>query len=213
MIGIGVLWALFAPLSLLALFAVLAIALYRLGRRFVLALVASALLVFVPVAAIWRSDHAAFEKICRPVARAVVRDRVPAKGFLLDSGTANSFGMRYLQEEGFSFVEARSIYGPGWVRYVRDARGTIVSSPIDQPTAAYVVHESFEQPGPSISVSTTTVSERNSGRELARAGSAIFDGGRANWVLGAWGVDSCPDPRTESDAFEAYYHLVRNTLR
>ena len=213
MIGIGILWGVFAPLSLLAIFAIVVVASYRLSRRPVLALVAGALLVFLPVALIWQRDHAAFEDICRPLARAVVRERASTDGFVLDSTTANSFGMRYLQEEGFSFFEAHNIAGLGWVRYAREANGRIVSGPIDQPTAAYVVHEIFEQPSPSVSVSLTTVTARNSGRELARAGSAIFNGGRASWVLGAWAVDSCPDSRTSSDAFEAYYHLARNTLR
>ena len=211
--AIGILWALFAPLSLVAAVFAVAFVVHHLGGGWWIALLAGVVSVMVPVGWIWYADHRAFEDICRRSALAVVHQQVPVAGFFLDSPTANSFGLRYLQEDGFSFIEARDIARrDGWVRYARDPTGRVVTSPIDHPSARFSVHERFTQPSPSVGLATTTVTERESGRELASAGSATFDGGRLEWFLGAWGVDSCPNPRSSPESFERYYHLGRDTI-
>jgi hypothetical protein len=53
---------------------------------------------------LWTIDHRAFEEICGS------GECASTDGFLLESGTADSFGMRYV-EEGFDWIEARGIAG------------------------------------------------------------------------------------------------------
>jgi hypothetical protein len=175
-------------------------------------------LVMSPVGALWLMDRADFQGVCDGVGAPVVYRKASADGIYLNSGTANSFGMRYLQDEGFSWVEAPSIYTRGaWVRYVRDTASRVASAiatvEIPALTARYEVRESFSQPFPHTGLSITQVVERSTGEVLAKAGSANFDGGRAKWVLGAWGASRCPSAMQSSEAFGPYYHLARNTLR
>lgn len=122
---------------------------------------------------LWTIDHWAFEEICGS------GECASADGFLLESGTADSFGMRYV-EEGFDWIDARDIgRRDGWVRFEKDTQGRLTSRSIDRPIAAYSVVDSYEQPNPSTHLSVTTVLERGSGKQLAPAGSATFDGGCA----------------------------------
>ena len=89
---------------------------------------------------LWTIDHRAFEEICGS------GECASADGFLLESGTADSFGMRYV-EEGFDWIEARDIgRRDGWVRFEKDTQGRITSKSIDRPIAAYSVVESYEHP-------------------------------------------------------------------
>jgi hypothetical protein len=217
MMALGLLWAIFAPLSLIALIVGLGALFRLLGRNrvnFVAALGVAAAIVLVPVSVVWRVDRQAFAELCRVEGAPVIRETAKADGFLLVSGTSNSFGMRYLQSEGFDWMEADDIYRRGeWVRYVKDGAGQIATVKIAAPTALYEVRETFEKPTGASGLSRTNVIERATGRELARGASLTFDGGRLKWVLGAWGVASCPEARTDPDAFNAWYHLARNTLR
>ncbi len=216
MMLLGLLWAMLAPLSLVALVAALTFAARRIYPRapLVVALGASAILVLSPVAYLWRQDRAAFDALCAAEGPARILDKANADGMLLVSGTSNSFGMRYLHEEGFAWMEARDIHRrDGFVRYTRNDKGEISTTPIEAPTARYEVRETFEEPAPTVSVSRTTVVERQTQRELARASSLMFLGGRLRWLTGAWGVATCPDARSDAAAFNAWYHLARNTLR
>ena len=73
--------------------------------------------------------------------------RAKADGIFLDSPTANSFGMKYVQQLGFSWMEMRSIYDPNKIeRVTRETDGRIRTEPIDGVTARYEVRETFEQP-------------------------------------------------------------------
>jgi hypothetical protein len=144
--------------------------------------------------------------------------KASADGIFLNSGTANSFGTRYLLEEGFSWMEAPSIYTRGaWTRYERDSSASnpnnIKTTEITALTARYEVREIFSQPFPHTGLSTTQVIDRSTAGVLAKAGRANFDGGRAKWFLGAWGTTDCPSAMRESDNFSAYYHLAKQTLR
>ena len=211
---VGGQWAALAPLSHVAAVAAVAYRLRRLGR--VLALALAAGIVLGPVAIVWRADHHAFADVCvrEAAGAALIRKRAAAEGVLIDFSTANSFGMRYLLQEGFWLIEMRDIRRrDGWVRVERASTGGLTTRPIDEPSARYAVVESFSQPNPGTNLSVVTIIGRAAGRELARAASATFDGGRAKWVLGAWGSDSCPSAYSQPDAFDAYYHLARDTLR
>jgi hypothetical protein len=217
---LGLIWAAVAPLSLLLL--VVAVTRFlrrtglRAGPRASLAL--ATLIVLLPVTSIWRSDHAEFERVCAGEGKPVIFRRDSATGVFLNSGTANSFGMRYVQEEGFAWIEAPSIYKPGeWVRYQRDTLNgnpnTIQTIEIPAITARYEVREEFSKPFSHTGLSQTSIRDRASGEVLATAGTATFSGGRMQWVLGAWGTSSCPSAMRSPTDFNAYYHLAKRTLR
>lgn len=212
MMLVGVIWAALAPLILLVLIVGLARLLRNAPVRW--PWVVATVVVLAPVLALWLRDRAEFASVCDGEGKPVVFRRDTADGVFLNSGTSNSFGMRYLQEEGFSWMEAPSIYTRGsWVRYVRDSTGKTQSTEIASLTARFEVRENFSQPFPHTGLSQTRVIDRQSGDVLAKGGSANFDGGTAKWVLGAWGTLSCPSAMRSSDDFTAWYHLAKRTLR
>lgn len=211
MMLLGLIWAAFAPLLLVvAVLIVRRLLRHRLaGNR---ALAAAVAIVLVPVAAVWSWQYARFQAACRDEGAAAIHATAKADGFLLTSGTANSFGMRYVQTDGFAWIEARDIYRrDGWVRYSRDAAGNIATTPIAEPTARYEVRETHES-RPHWSMMLTSVRDRQTGTEMARASSGHFGGGSMKWVLGAWGSASCPNPMWDSAGFRRYYNLARDTL-
>lgn len=207
----GVLWAAFAPLILVLAIVALALILRRFGVSRAWALAAA--LVLLPVAALYWSDRREFSALCDEIGLPVIHAKAKADGILLVSGTASSFGMRYLHDEGFAWVELRDIYRlDGWARAARDDKGQIATTPIDAPTARYEVRETHETRG-GAGILSTIVLDRQTGVEMARGANANFDGGRAKWALGVWGVASCPSAFSNVDGFSAWYHLARNTLR
>lgn len=211
MMMIGVIWAALAPLLIVAAMAALAFALRRRGvaRAWPIA----AALMLAPMATVYWLERAAFRRICDDAGRAVIHEKAMADGFLLTSGTAYSFGMRYLSE-GFDWIEMRDIYRrDGWARATRQADGATTLTPIDKPTARYEVRETFEQPRSGVGLSVTHVIDRETGAELARAARGTFDGGWMKWGLGAFGVSSCPSAYSDSNGFRRYYDLVKDTLR
>ena len=215
--AIGLLWAIFAPLLLL----VPAVALYRfLGtwrpawrpgtRQF-----AAALVTLAGVLVLWLPARLEFGRACREMGAPRVIERVRADGFYLDDPTANSFGTRYLYNEGFAWYEARDIYhAGGHVRYTKTADG-IKTEPIDSITAGITVASRDSSVGPYIRMDRVVITDRRTGRELATAARANFSGGPARIVLGVYGTSDCPSPRTAagSQAFDLYYHLAKATLR
>lgn len=213
---IGLIWAVLAPLSIAAAAGLLAWGIRRVApARFGWpgAVGLAALVVCVPTAVVWRQDMAAFEALCRAEGAAIVHEKARADGILLTSDTSNSFGMRYLHQEGFAWMESNNIYKRGgFVRYTRDEKGAIAIAEIDVPTARYEVRETFEQ-NAIASFSRTAIIDRDTGREMARAASGAFRGGRLAAVLGGWGAAACPSAPTAPDAFNAWYHLARDTLR
>lgn len=209
---LGILWAAFAPLLLVVPFAALLVVLRKRGVRHPKTI--SAVAVMAIVAAPWLYGNSEFQSVCAEQGRPVIYQHAVADGVLLSSGTSNSFGMRYLNEEGFSWVEARSIYKrDGWVRYTKNASGGISTTDIGEPTARYEVKEVFSEPFGHTHLSQTQVVDRQTGAVLSKAGSANYDGAWAKLALGAWGMRSCPSVMTASEDFGRYYHLARDTLR
>ena len=213
---IGLLWAVAAPLLLLIPAALLAVQLRRRRpawprrRRWGLAVAVT----LAGVALLWLPQRLQFAALCDDLGPPRIEARAAVAGFFLDDGTANSFGMRYLHDEGFDWIEARSIYRrDAYTRY-RKVDGRIEQQEIEQPSAAHVFTSTHEQRPGGVSVQRQEIRERQSGRLMAQAASARFDGGTAKWVLGAWGSASCPNPVTTagSAAFQATYHLARDTL-
>ena len=212
MMLLGLIWAALAPLSLACLVLLLAWLMRKAGlpRAYLLA----TLLVLTPVAALWYADRSAFMRVCEGEAKPVVYRHAKADSLFLNSGTANSFGMRYLQEEGFSWIEAPSIYQRNaWVRYTRGESGTITTTEIPAITARYEVQEDFSQPHDHTGLTQIKIIDRNNGELIAQAGSATFSGGRAKWVLGAWGIKSCPSAMSSPEQFNDFYHLAKKALR
>ncbi|MCU0624463.1 MAG: hypothetical protein MUF53_11475, partial [Gemmatimonadaceae bacterium] len=152
MMLVGFVWAALAPLSLVLLVVLLQRALRARvrGAAWPMALA----LVLGPVGTRWWLDRREFVAVCRTAGAPVIHRRVAAEGIYLNSGTANSFGMRYLHDEGFAWVEAENIARRGaWVRYARRASAAgqtaeITTTEIPVLTARYEVRESFRQPLP-----------------------------------------------------------------
>ena len=221
MMLIGLIWAALAPLILVALIFALAWWLRRVRAPW--AVVWATAAVLLPMMTVWWRDRAEFIGVCNGEGKPVIFRKAMADGVFLNSGTSNSFGMRYLHEEGFSWIEAPSIYRRGaWVRYERssakrnDRNGTsanITTTEIPAITARYEVREDSSQPFGHTSLSQARVIDRVSGEVLSKAGSAQFSGGRMKWVLGAWGARSCPSAMSSPEDFNGYYHLAKQTLR
>ncbi len=212
--GLGIIWAVTAPLLLFVpgglLFALLSFTGW--SRRVRMAV--AAVLVVVTVSLIWRLDYNEFVSVCEGAGKPQIIMRSTADGIFLDSPTANSFGMNYLHEQGFAWMEMRSIYDRNKIeRVTREADGRIRTEPTDIISARYEVRETFEQPYPHTGLSMKRVIDRQTGMVMARAGSATFSGGRMQWVLGVYGTRSYPSAMSNSEDFQGYYYLAQRTLR
>jgi hypothetical protein len=217
MMLLGLVWAMGAPLLIVLIGAILDRASSRLFpavsrpvRR-----AASFGLPFLLVAVLWWGDRAEFNAQCARLGRSIVHETRSVDGFFLDDSTANSFGLRYLQEEGFQWMEARSIYARNrFTRYERDGP-EIRSREVDAISANVAVIAAHERLSPWTSAQRVTITDRLTGQVLATAAQAHFNGGRAYWLLGAWGSGSCPDPASSDGSieFNRFYHLARLTLR
>ena len=108
--GLGIIWAVTAPLLLLMpvslLFALLSFTGW--SRRVRMAVATG--LVVITVGTIWWLDYKEFVSVCEGVGKPRIIMRSTADGIFLDSPTANSFGMNYLHEQGFAWLEMKSIY-------------------------------------------------------------------------------------------------------
>lgn len=220
----GLLLSIFGPLLLLLPFALLYF-LFRqagIGPRLglgadnsrLLHLAAAVAPVVGIVLATYVPGRLEFERLCGALAEPRIYEKVRVDGFFLDDLTANSFGLRYLGEEGFVWFETHDIYKRGqFVRY-RKSSDRVVSEPVADLQARHVVKTETDVRDHTIHISRTSVAERDSGKLLAEAYSVIYHGGPMGIVLGAYGLSSCPDPITPegSRQFNLYYHLVREVL-
>lgn len=221
----GLLLAIAGPLLLLAPVAVMYWLLHRMGfaQRFGIAapgavravhgLLALVLVVAVAMTS-WLPGRLEFARLCDELAAPRINTRLKVEGFYLDDSTANSFGMRYLHEEGFAWFEARDIYKrEGYVRYRKNG-SQIVTEPIPALTATHVVRSGVEVRTKGIRVARTEISERISGKILAEAHSVIYQGGPLGLFFGVYGTSHCPDPATVKGGrqFNGYYHLTREVL-
>lgn len=208
MLMLGVIWATFAPLLLVVPIWALRSALRRAGAPAAGLLAAAATLGVVGGLYFW--ERAGFERTCSEIGKPTIRERAVAEGVLLTSPTAASFGARYLYDEGFAWIERADPTTPGgFVRVTRDAAGAAIETKLAAPTARYEVQESHDGAG----TTRVRVIDRQTGAEMAQAGDALFDGGKAKWALGAYGVASCLSAFHDPEEFKAFYHLARRTLR
>jgi len=97
MMLIGMIWAVAAPLLLLVAGAIVAFLLRR--ARAPGATPLAAIVVLGAVTVFWLHDRSKFVEVCEGEGKPVVYRRASADGVFLNSGTSNSFGMRYIQEE------------------------------------------------------------------------------------------------------------------
>lgn len=213
MMLLGLIWAMAAPLLLLGAAGLVAALLRRTGwtrpQRWMLA----SALVLAPVAALWWQDYGEFTAVCAGAGKPQIHARARADGIYLDSPTANSFGMNYLHQMGFAWMEMRSIHDrTKFERVTRQSDGQLRTEPVAAISARYEVRETFEQPYPHTGLNMRRVVDRQTGKVLAEAGSAHFSGGHARWVLGAWGTRSFPSAMSDSEAFDLYYYLAQYAL-
>jgi hypothetical protein len=215
---VGMAWALLAPLLLLIPVAVLVRWMQHRNwpaqarRRWPLALGTVATLVL----AVWLPQRWQFAQLCNDLGPPQILQTAQADGFFLDDTTANSFGMRYLQAEGFAWLEARSIdKRDAYTRYTREADGRITSTETGALTAAYRLQATNEDLPGGTHVQRLALTRIDTGALLASAASAHFQGGHARWVLGMWGSATCPTPVTPagSRTFQKTRHLARDALR
>lgn len=218
MMLVGMVWALLAPLLLLVPAAAL-VGWMRVAGRPARARLHWPLAVggvLAAVLAVWLPQRWQFARLCDSLGAPQILQTAQADGFFLDDGTANSFGMRYLQEEGFAWIEARSIFRrEGYTRYTRAADGRITGAETGALSAAFRLHAADEDLPGGTHVQRLQLTRIDTGAVLASAASAHFQGGHARWVLGMWGSASCPSPVTPagSRAFQQTYHLARDALR
>ena len=217
MMLLGIVWAMGAPVLILLIGAVLYLASSRLfpAASRPIRSGASFGLPFLIVGVLWWGDRAEFEAQCASLGRSVVHETRSVDGIFLDDSTANSFGMRYLREEGFQWMEARSIYARNRFTRYEWHGSDIRSREVDAISASVAVTATHERLSPWTSAQRVTITDRLTGQVLATAAQAHFNGGRAYWLLGSWGSGSCPDPATSEGSmeFKRFYHLARLTLR
>jgi hypothetical protein len=220
----GLLLAVLGPLLLLLPIAFLYLLFRRagIGARFGLGasqarlahLCGSTALVLGAVLASYLPGRLEFERLCADLAEPRIFGKVRVEGFFLDDLTANSFGQRYLGEEGFAWFETHDIYKRGQFMRFRKAGDKVRTEPVTELQSRHVVKSATEIRDRTIHVSRTAISERESGRLLAEAHSVIYHGGPLGIVLGVYGMSNCPNPITPegSRQFNLYYHLVREVL-
>ena len=211
---LGLIWAVAAPLLLLSIGAILVLLLNFTGwSRYRRIAVATGIVVVI-VGSFWWKDYREFNAVCKRVGKPQIIARAKADGIFLDSPTANSFGMNYLNQQGFAWMEMRSIYDRNKIeRVVREESGQTRTEPADAITARYEVRETFEQPYPHTSVNVTRIIDRQTGMVMAQAGTAHFDGGQVKWIMGVYGMSHFPSAMTGRDDFQTYYYLAQRTLR
>jgi hypothetical protein len=211
---IGLIWALFAPLLLVLFVWILARLARRAGVPRPWRFWGPVVVVAGTTLAFWVPERLAFEDHCDASSQPTILETAVADGFFLDDQTANSFGMRYLQEEGFSWLEARSIYDRKRFTRYEKADGKIEQREIEQTSAEYTVRSNLKIEK-HWSTTETEIFKTRTGEKMAWANNSHFEGGTMKWVLGVHGTASCPDPRSAegSERFQAFYHLAKNTLR
>ncbi len=209
-------WAIFAPLLLLLPIGAMYLVASRIPvlntrkRKLIFAVPLPVLVVFC----IWLSSSMQFDEHCQSIGTPKIFEKRKVDGFFLNDSTANSFGMRYLQEEGFTWMEAKSIYNrTGFTRYEISPTG-IKQQEVEKLTATIELKNDFFEDSIS-STTRTTIRDVESNKVLAEAGDAYFNGGPARIFLGAWGSSSCNSRMTESglEKFRQIYHLAKLTLR
>lgn len=212
----GFIWAIFAPLMLLLpgywAYSVAGRLPWAKSRKRQVLIAAAA--TFGVVMGFWLRDVAQFDRQCAINGPAQIFEKRQVDGIFLDDSTANSFGTRYLYDEGFTWMEARSIYNrQGFTRYEKTADG-ISQKETDRITAMVTVKSEHSTDDIS-STTRITITDIPNGKLLASASSSNFNGGSMRWVLGAWGTRSCPAPGTTlgSEEFNRYHHLAKLTLR
>lgn len=211
---IGLIWALFAPLLLALGVWILVVAARKASVPKPWRFWGSVILVAGLTLAFWVPERLAFRNHCDTSSRATILETAVADGFFLDDQTANSFGMRYLQEEGFSWLEARSIYDRSRFTRYEMVDGKIEQREIEQTSAEFTVRSKLKMER-LWNTTETEILETKTGERMAWANDSRFEGGTMKWVLGVHGTASCPDPRSTegSERFLDFYHLAKNTLR
>jgi hypothetical protein len=211
---IGIIWAMFAPLLLVVGVWVLVRAARKAGVPKPWRFWGPVIVVVGTTLAFWVPERLAFKRHCDASSKPTILRTAVADGFFLEDPTANSFGQRYLLEDGFSWMEARSIYDRSRFTRYEMIDGKLEQREIAQTDTEYTVRSSFKAER-LWNTTETAILETKTGERMAWANNSHLEGGTARWVLGVYGTASCPDPRSTegSEEFLAFYNLAKNTLR
>lgn len=153
---VGLIWWVAAPLSLVA--AVIAVAMLLRKRGKVTGLATGIAVILIPVALVYAQDRGEFAAICDERTGTQIHKTATPEGILLASETANSFGTRYIYDEGFQWYEARDIYDRNaWVRYQRGENDAITTIAIPHPTARYEVRETHTTASSHTTIDAVTI--------------------------------------------------------
>lgn len=150
-----------------------------------------------------------FDQLCSVHAAPTVSGRVSVAGFYRQHMFPYE-ATRYLDEGGFTFVEAPHPYEKGiYVRYSKTGEGETGEHKISALESRYGVRKTLSELSHGILLSEKRVYEMASDRELARAAHLTYEGGPLKLFLGAYGMSSCPDISTEAGAqdFNTFYNL------
>ena len=224
--GIGLLLAMFGPLLFVPIVwaierwllrrALGAWSERRFGRRARFGRLAiAAVAVGAIVLATYLPGRVEFARLCEQHAQPVISKTVDVAGFYRTAMFPYE-AERFLREWKFAYVEAPDMYRNGRIlRYAIDAGGKTVATEVPAISSRYAASDTMQVLDRSLTLTQKRVFERESGRELARAGSVIYHGGPLGVVLGVYGMSHCPDPGSDVGGrqFDDYYYLERKVLR
>lgn len=217
--AIGILWAMFAPALIFLLIFILNLITKKLklfekrGYDTKSRIPILTLLVVLPIAIRYIPDRIIYEMACIERQVPKIFKTVKVDGFFLDSSTANSFGTKYINDEGgFKWMEIRSIYNrTGFTRYDKTEDG-FKTTEIEKITAKFTLKDEHTT-GKVYNENVQTIINNSTGEVLAKAHSLYYNGGGfAKWFLGSYGSSSCPSALTRSEDFKKNYWLGKYTL-
>jgi hypothetical protein len=162
--------------------------------------------VILFIVSLWLPDRLEFKRVCEERGEPKIIKKEKADGFFLDDATEYRV-VRYLREEGFLWLETRSIYNRDKFTRYEKMGVKIEQREIDQLTAEFVVKSNFQDRG-SYTITDLSIFRRGSGEVLATASSLHFKGGRALVYFGVWGFAFAKN----SEGFNKMYHLAMDTL-
>lgn len=184
------------------------------GSLKVVALVLSAVVVVGVVGLSYLPGRLEFNRLCAEHGSPTVSERIRADGFYrtqLFPYEAHA----YLRDVGFDYIEAPDPYRPDTdLRYTLAENGELAQEEVTELRSRHGVRQEVVQSRLGTARTEKVIYELDTGNELARASSLIYDGGPLSLFLGVYGTTSCPNVRTRegSAAFQTFYELEKRVL-
>ena len=156
-----------------------------------------------------------YDRQCAEHATPVVQDQVRVEGFY-HSRLYPHQARRYLDEDSFAFVEAPHMYEKdSFIRYSKTIDNRIREQKLTTLKSLYGVRQDLHELSFGIVMTSKTVYEIASNRQLATASHIVYHGGPLSLLLGVYGMSSCPDISLPegSQHFDTFYNLEAKILR